>query len=37
MLHSAKLEFVHPTTGEKMNLEAKLPEYFEDVLSVLRK
>ena len=36
MLHSAKLEFVHPTKGEKMNLEAKLPEYFEKVLKELR-
>ena len=37
MLHSAKLEFVHPTTGKKMNLEAKLPEYFEEVLKKLEK
>ena len=36
MLHSSKLEFVHPKTGEKMNLEAKLPEYFESVLKELR-
>ena len=36
MLHSSKLEFVHPTTGKKMNLEAKLPEYFENVLKELR-
>ena len=36
MLHSAKLDFVHPTTGEKMHLEAKLPEYFEEVLKKLR-
>ena len=36
MLHSAKLEFVHPINGEKMSLEAKLPEYFEKVLKVLR-
>ena len=36
MLHSAKLEFVHPTTGKKMKLEAKLPDYFEDVLKALR-
>lgn len=37
MLHSAKLEFVHPTTGKKMNLKAKLPEYFEEVLKKVRK
>ncbi len=36
MLHSSKLEFVHPTNGKKMNLEAKLPEYFENVLKELR-
>ena len=36
MLHSARLEFVHPTKGMKMNLEAKLPEYFEKVLKELR-
>ena len=36
MLHSAKLEFVHPTTGKIMKLEAKLPDYFEDVLKALR-
>ena len=36
MLHSMKLEFVHPTNGKKMKLEAKLPEYFESVLRELR-
>lgn len=36
MLHSCKLEFVHPTTNKKMKLEAKLPEYFEKVLEELR-
>ena len=35
MLHSAKLEFVHPRTKQKMNLEAKLPNYFEEVLNKL--
>lgn len=37
MLHSFRLEFAHPITNEKMNLEAKLPEYFENVLDSLRK
>ena len=37
MLHSYKLEFMHPTTGEKMELKADIPEYFENVLKVLRK
>ena len=36
MLHSMRLEFVHPTNGKKMKLEAKLPEYFESVLRELR-
>lgn len=37
MLHSSKLEFKHPITGKEMILEAKLPEYFEEVLEKLRK
>lgn len=37
MLHSQKLEFIHPVTNKKMCLEAKLPEYFEDVLDKLKK
>ena len=35
MLHSSKLEFVHPRTGEKMQVEAELPEYFQLVLKEL--
>ena len=35
MLHSFKLEFTHPTTNKVMKLEAKLPEYFEEVLKEL--
>ncbi len=35
MLHSAKLEFVHPRTKKNMKLEAKLPKYFEEVLKKL--
>jgi 23S rRNA pseudouridine1911/1915/1917 synthase len=37
MLHSMKLEFKHPTTGKNMKLEAKLPEYFEEVLKELER
>lgn len=37
MLHSFRLEFNHPITGKKMELEASLPEYFEEVLEKLRK
>ena len=35
-LHAKSLEFVHPTTGEKMYLEAPLPEYFEKILEELK-
>ncbi len=37
MLHSYKLEFKHPRTGEILKLEAKLPQYFQDVLDKLDK
>ena len=37
MLHSYILEFVHPTTGKKMQLKANIPVYFEKVLEILRK
>jgi len=36
MLHSYKLEFIHPTTGKKMELTAELPEYFKEVLRKLK-
>ena len=35
MLHAAKLKFVHPTTNKKVEFEAPLPEYFENVLQEL--
>lgn len=35
MLHAAKLEFVHPTTHQKVTYEAPLPKYFIDVLETL--
>ena len=37
MLHSYRLEFKHPVTGEILKLEAKLPKYFQDVLDKLDK
>ena len=37
MLHSYRLEFKHPVTGEVLKLEAKLPKYFQDVLDKLDK
>jgi 23S rRNA pseudouridine1911/1915/1917 synthase len=36
-LHAMTIGFVHPTTGEYMEFEAPLPEYFEKVLDRLRK
>ena len=36
-LHAMVLGFVHPTTGEYMEFEAPLPEYFEKLLEKLRK
>lgn len=37
MLHAKSLEFKHPMTGEKLKLEAPLPEYFSNVLKQLEK
>ena len=34
-LHAKSLEFIHPGTGTKMYLEAKMPEYFEEILKSL--
>ena len=36
-LHAMVLGFIHPTTGEYMEFEAPLPEYFEKLLEKLRK
>ena len=30
MLHAKILGFIHPTTGDYMEFEAELPEYFTD-------
>lgn len=35
-LHAGVLGLVHPTTGEYMEWQAPLPEYFERLLTVLR-
>lgn len=37
LLHAYKLSFDHPTTGERMEFTAELPDYFENVLNKLRK
>ena len=35
-LHAKSLKFRHPVTNEEMILEAKLPNYFEDVIEELK-
>ncbi len=35
-LHAAVLGFTHPVTGERIELSAPLPKYFEETLSKLR-
>jgi 23S rRNA pseudouridine1911/1915/1917 synthase len=37
MLHAKLLGFIHPTSGEYMEFESKTPNYFENVLSILKK
>ena len=34
-LHAQKLEFSHPITEKEMKLEAKVPEYFENIIKEL--
>lgn len=36
LLHAYKLELTHPTTGERMTFECKLPDYFEKTLKKLK-
>lgn len=36
-LHAKTLGIVHPKTGEYMEFEAELPEYFKNTLDILRK
>lgn len=35
MLHAKEIKFVHPTTGEKVEFEAELPKYFENIINQL--
>ncbi len=34
-LHAQKLGFIHPTSGEYIEVDAPLPQYFEDLLAKL--
>lgn len=36
LLHAEKLELVHPTTNEKMEFVAQIPDYFQNVLNKLK-
>ena len=36
LLHAHQLTFVHPTTNEKITVEAELPKRFADILEELR-
>ncbi len=36
-LHARKLKFIHPATGEAVEVECPLPDWFEAVLGKLRK
>jgi len=36
-LHAKKLSFVHPRTGERMELDCPLPDWFQSVLDRLRR
>ena len=35
-LHASKLRFIHPSSGEQIEIIAELPDYFKSVLSSLR-
>ena len=35
MLHAKEIEFMHPTTKEKIKIQAPLPKYFEEIISKL--
>lgn len=37
LLHAKTIGFVHPTTGELMEFDSELPDYFADILEKLRK
>lgn len=36
LLHAFKLEFIHPSTGEKVTFTADIPKYFQNVLNKLK-
>ena len=36
LLHAKKLSFVHPSTGERVEFSAEIPDYFQNVLNKLK-
>lgn len=36
LLHAKLLGFIHPTTGEYMQFESELPDYFKKVVNILK-
>jgi len=36
MLHASKLIFKHPKTGKEIEVQAPIPEYFENVLKQIK-
>ena len=36
LLHAYKLEFIHPTSGEKVSFTSQIPDYFNKILKGLR-
>ena len=37
MLHAKVIGFIHPVTGEYMEFDSELPDYFKKILDMLRK
>ena len=37
VLHARRLKFIHPTTGEIVELSTELPEYFKEILAKLER
>jgi len=35
-LHARTIGFIHPSTGEYMEFSSDLPEYFNNVLQILK-
>ena len=36
LLHAKKLSFIHPSTGERVEFSAEIPDYFQNVLNKLK-